>query len=157
MKPPRGVSKPGQEGKVLRLLKGLYRLKQAGRGWYMEMSRIFMKELGFKRSGIDHSVFFRRNGEEHTIVAVATDDMAVTSKRKVDADRFKTNVKRFWDITDHGPIKWFLGFKIRRDRATRTISINQHAYIKSMVQKFRLTNAKPVTTPLESNSKFSKD
>ena len=26
MKPPRGVLKPGQEGKVLRLLKGLYRL-----------------------------------------------------------------------------------------------------------------------------------
>ena len=30
MKPPRGVLKQGQEGKVLRLLKGLYRLKQAG-------------------------------------------------------------------------------------------------------------------------------
>ena len=30
MKPPRGVLKPGQAGKVLRLLKGLYRLKQAG-------------------------------------------------------------------------------------------------------------------------------
>ena len=157
MKPPRGVLKPGQEGKVLRLLKGLYGLKQAGRGWYMEMSRIFMKDLGFKRSGIDHSVFYRRDGEEHTIVAVATDDMAVTSKRKVDADKFKTNVKKFWDITDHGPIKWFLGFEIKRDRAARTISINQHAYIESMVQKFRLTNAKPVTTPLESNAKFSKE
>ena len=38
MHPPRGVLKAGQEGKVLRLLKGLYGLKQAGRGWYMEMS-----------------------------------------------------------------------------------------------------------------------
>ena len=56
MKAPRGVLKPGEEGKVLRLLKGLYGLKQAGRGWYMEMTRVFIKELGFERSVIDHSV-----------------------------------------------------------------------------------------------------
>ena len=38
MHPPRGVLKPSQEGKVLRLLKGLYELKQARQGWYQEMS-----------------------------------------------------------------------------------------------------------------------
>ena len=85
MKAPRGVLKPGEEGKVLRLLKGLYGLKQAGRGWYMEMMRVFIKELGFERSVIDHSVYYRCKGEEHTIVAVATDDMALTSKRAEDA------------------------------------------------------------------------
>ena len=53
MKPPRGVLKPGEEGKVLRLLKGLYGLKQAGRGWYMEMSKVFTQELGFKWSASD--------------------------------------------------------------------------------------------------------
>jgi len=34
------------------------------------------------RSGVDHSVFYRHSGDEHMIIAVATDDMAVTSKRK---------------------------------------------------------------------------
>ena len=80
MCPPCGVLKAGQEGKVLRLLKGLYGLKQAGRGWYLEMSRVLIKELGFSRSAADHSVFIRQAGEEHTIIAVVTDDMAVTSK-----------------------------------------------------------------------------
>ena len=125
MRAPRGVLKPGQEGKVLRLLKGLYSLKQAGRGWYMEMAGVFMNKLGFKRSAIDHSVFYRRSGKEHTIVAVATDDMAVTSKRAIDAQNLKSKVKRYWDITDHGPIKWFLSFEIRRDQVMRTVSINQ--------------------------------
>ena len=46
MKPLRGVLKKGQEGKVLRLKKGLYGLKQAGRGWYQEMSRVFVEEMG---------------------------------------------------------------------------------------------------------------
>ena len=34
MKPLCGVLKPRQEGKVCWLVKGLYHLKQAGRGWY---------------------------------------------------------------------------------------------------------------------------
>lgn len=92
MKPPRGVLKPGQEGKVLRLLKGLYRLKQAGGGWYMEMPRVFLKEMGFACSAIDHLVFYKRKGEEHTIVAVAMDNMALTSKRKVDTEKFKSEI-----------------------------------------------------------------
>jgi len=92
MKAPRGVLKSGEEAKVLRLLKGLYGLKQAGRGWYLEMSRVFMKDLGFNRSAVDHS--------------------------------------------DNGPIAWFLGFQIKRDRNTRTISINQHAYIDGLLEKF---------------------
>ena len=48
MKPPRRVLKPGQEGKVLRLLKGLYGLKQAGRCWHREMTRVLVVELDFK-------------------------------------------------------------------------------------------------------------
>jgi hypothetical protein len=78
--------------------------------------------------------------------------MAVTSKRAIDAKRFKSKVikskvKEFWDITDHGPIKWFLGFQIKRDRKSKTISINQQAYIESVVEKFGLTNVKNVATP----------
>ena len=46
---------------------------------------------------------------------VATDDMAVTSKRLEDAEIFKKNIKEFWDITDNGLIGWFLGFQIKRD------------------------------------------
>ena len=67
MKLPRGVLNKGQEGK------GLYSLKQAGRGWYQEMSRVFMEEMGFARSS-------RKEGDEHTIIAIVTDDMAVTLK-----------------------------------------------------------------------------
>jgi len=157
MRPPRGVLKPGQEGKFCRLLKGLYGLKQAGRGWYLEMSNVFLKEMGFKWSAVDHSVFYRRTSDEHTIVAVATDDMALTSKRMIDAETFKTEIHRQWDITDHGPINWFLGFKIKCDREARTISINQHAYIEGIVEKYGLTNAKPVTTPMEPGVQLSSD
>ena len=47
MKPPHGVLKPGQEGKVCHLLKVLYSLKQAGRVWHQELMRVLVTELGF--------------------------------------------------------------------------------------------------------------
>ena len=79
MKPPPGVLNPGEEGKDCRLLKGLYGLYQAGRGWYKEMAGVFVNKLGFKNSAVDHSVFYRRTKDEHTVITVATDDMAITS------------------------------------------------------------------------------
>ena len=136
MQAPHGVLKQGEEGKVLRLVKGLYGLKQASRGWYLEMTKVFVENLGFKRSKADHSVFYQKKGDEHTVVVVATDDMAVTSKRKVDIQKFKSEIRKHWDITDNGPINWFLGFEIKRDRNKRTLAINQHAYIMSMMEKF---------------------
>ena len=80
--------------------------------------------------------------------------MAVTLKRSVDAECLKSNIKCFWDITDHGPIEWFLGFEIRRDQKLRTVLINQQAYIEAMVDKFRLTRAKKVTTPIDPHTQY---
>ena len=65
---------------------------------------------------------------------MVTDNMAITSKRAINAERFKTEVRKFWDITDHRPIKWLLIFQIKRDHKSTTILINQCTYIKSMLE-----------------------
>lgn len=46
---------------------------------------------------------------------------------------------------------------MKQDWATWTISINQRTYIQNMVEKFRLTNAKLVTMPMESRGQFTKE
>ena len=66
--------------------------------------RVLMKDLGFACSTVDHSVFFWRSSDEHTIIAVATNDMAVTSKCPEDIVRFKEEIRRYWEITNNGPI-----------------------------------------------------
>jgi len=157
MLPPPGVLRPGQEGMVCHLKKGLYGLKQAGRGWQKMLTAVFINDLGFKRSAVDHSVFILKTDKEHTVVAVATDDMAVTSRRISDVAKFKSELRKHFDITDLGEMTRFLGFDVRRDRAARTIAINQEAYIKTLGERFRLTDAKPVTTPMDSGVQFSKE
>ena len=80
IKPLHGVLKPGQEGKVCHLLKGLYGLKQAGCGWYQELMKVLVGELGYMELLLDHLVFHRRQGTEYTTIAIVMDDMVVTTK-----------------------------------------------------------------------------
>ena len=94
------------------LVKGLYKLKQAGCGWYQEMSQALVKDLRFTHSTVDHLVFFQHLPNEHMIIAVTMDDMAVTSKQAKDITRFKAEIQHYWEITDNGPICLFLGFQI---------------------------------------------
>ena len=136
------------------LVKGLYGLKQAGHGWYQEMSQVLIKDLRFTCSTVDHSVFFQCSPDEHMIIAVTTDDMAVTLKQAKDITRFKADIQHYWKITNNRPIQWFLGFQISHDCTTRTISINQSTYIQAMVNKFRLTNSTPVATPMVTGATF---
>ena len=119
------------------------------------MTKIFVESLGFRCLVADHSIFYCQEGDEHTVIAVATDDMAVTSKRKADIEKFKMEVKKHWDITDNGPINRFLGLKIKWNRKNKTLAINQCVYIISLMEKFRLTNAKPINTPMEPNVAYS--
>lgn len=88
---------------------------------------------------------------------IATDDMAVMSKRASDVLRFKSKIQKYFAILDGGELHWFLGFEIRRDQIARNVSINQQSYIERMVEKFQLTGAKRVTTPMDPDGRFSKD
>ena len=44
------------------------------------MSWVLVKDLGFTCSTVGHLVFFRCSSDEHTVIVVAMDNMAVTLK-----------------------------------------------------------------------------
>ena len=91
------------------------------------------------------------------MITVATDDMAITGNLDHAVTRFKHEIKKVYKITDLGDLCWFLGMEIKRDRAARTISINQCMYIEGMATKLRLTNAKPVYVPMLPGETLSHD
>ena len=49
-------------------------------------------------------VFYKKGIEGHTIIAVVTDDMIVTSQQIVDVQEFKSQVRKHWEIIDMGDI-----------------------------------------------------
>ena len=149
MTPPVGYLKPEQKGMVLEILKCLYGLAQFRQGWYNELHGTFRK-LRFTCSKINRSVFIHHltTEREDLVIAVATNDMAITSNSDQAVTWFKNEIKRVYEITNLGDLRWFLGMEIKRNRATCTISINQSAYIEGMAMKFGLTSTKPIYVPM---------
>jgi Reverse transcriptase (RNA-dependent DNA polymerase) len=123
MQPPPGYDITG-EGKVLRLLKLLYGLKQAGRRWYETLTRA-LADLGFCTSQADPAVFHARVAEETLILAIHVDDCALTGSSSALITQYKERLNARFPLTDLGPIHWLLGIKITCNRSNRTVSLSQ--------------------------------
>lgn len=60
-------------------------------------------------------------------------------------------------MKDLGAAKQILGMKISRDRSAGTLNLSQDQYIKKVLSRFRMNDAKPKTTPLANHLKLSKE
>jgi hypothetical protein len=156
MRAPPGYLKEGQQGKVLKLKRSLPGLKQVGFEWAEELAGAFRK-MGFSRSQVDQAVYYRCTSKEHMVITVSVDDMAVTANRLSYIEQFKSQLAQFFEISDLGELSWLLGLKVTRDRVGRTITLSQKAYVETIVERFRLGDAKNVQTPMEPATSLSID
>jgi len=131
---PEGVEIKGVQGNewVLKLLKGLYGIKQGPRIWSKKLNSELSK-LGFTCLECDHSVFIYECENIKLIVPVHVDDLVIASKSKAAIDAFKKEISKVFKIRDLGPTSLILNVKIERDRINRTITLNQTHYIDSIL------------------------
>ena len=98
---------------------------------------------------MDEALFFKIQGEEYTLVGVATDDFTIVADSDGTVNTFKRQLTEFWKISDLGPINWLLGVSISRNLQNHTISLSQESYIEQILVRFGLENCRSAVTPLE--------
>ena len=64
------------------------------------------------------------------------DDITVLSPKTEDINSLFKNLSKTVDIKNLGDIKYFLGIEVSRDRANKSISLHQKAYIDKILSKF---------------------
>ena len=139
----------GEAGDAIYLvLKGLYGLKQAARLWYDTLTTTFAKYSLQKAHG-DHGIFIYINGETKITVVVYVDDLVLFSNSRVELDALKHRLMADFEMTDMGPVHWFLSMEIIRDRANRTISLNQTRYLTKVLAELGMQECKGVSTPMD--------
>jgi transposase InsO family protein len=155
MKQPEGFIVQGSENLVCKLHKCLYGLKQASRAWYEKIHQA-LTSLGFKSLSADTCLYLRRQGTAYTLIALYVDDLLIASNSKQGVNDLKRDLSRRFSMKDLGEAHYVLGIQIDRNRAARTLTISQCEYVHNVLERFGMTDCKPVVTPLESSVKLTK-
>lgn len=138
------------EGMVCLLLRSLYGLKQSPRNWWKLISAFLTKELGFTSSVSDPCLFWRQSRTGGMIwLFLFVDDVQGTfyARDRPEWMEVKAALRERFNITDMGESKFMLGMRITRDRAARTIKLDQELYVSKALEKFGLDQATPKRTP----------
>ena len=80
----------------------------------------------YTRNKFDHCVYFRKLQEGSFIyLLLYVDDMLITSKRKDEIEKLKTQLNQEFDMKDLGKGKKILSIEICRGRACGKVSLPQ--------------------------------
>lgn len=151
MKVPQGVI--AQNNQVCKLNKALYGLKQAARCWF-ELFEKSLIDKGFQNSSVDRCIYMLDKGNIHKNIYLVlyVDDLVIACGDNKTMNDFKTYLMSKFEMTDLKEIKLFLGIKVTRDHDTMTL--DQSAYIETVLNKFKMGDCNPVSTPLETKLNY---
>ncbi|CAI7932775.1 unnamed protein product [Closterium sp. NIES-54] len=126
----------------------VYGLRQAPREWH-DTLRTTLATLGFAPSTADPSLFLRT---ETTLppfyVLVYVDDLVFVTADTEALAHVKSELQKRHTCTDLGELTSYLGLRITRDRAQRTITLTRSHMVQQVLQRLGFTYSSPPSTPL---------
>jgi hypothetical protein len=146
MRVPEGITYSGD--KVCLLKKSLYGLKQSSRCWNKSLDS-YVKSIGFQNSKSDYCVYFLPNREvqDNIYILVYVDDILCLAKDKNKINLLKQKLFSRFNMTDEGPLSYYLGITITRNNDH--IYLSQENYLQNLLIKCNMENCNPISTPLE--------
>lgn len=146
----------GNEGKVYKLKKTLYGLRQAPRAWYSRIDAHFLHH-GFVRSDSENTLYIKRDreGGDMLIVCLYVDNMVYLSNSTALLVKFKHDMMKCFQMTNLGKVNYFIGLEVILNDGE--ILITQRKYVKDLLKEFNMLNCKPAVSPMNSGEKFILD
>jgi hypothetical protein len=103
--PPRFIDE-NNPGKVLRLHRALYGLRQAPRAWNAKLDSTLLS-LGFKRCISQHGIYTRGNTERWLIMGVHVNDLIITGFNVQVLSSFKKEMCKSFKMNDLGTLSYY--------------------------------------------------
>ncbi len=139
---------------VCKLRKALYGLKQAPRAWFSRLES-YLNKQGYKRGATESNLYIRFENKTIIIIVVYVDDIIFGINLQILSVNFSSTMKKEFKMSMLGELTFFLGLQV--SQLDKGIFISQTKYIKEMLKKFKMEEKKPISTPMVTGCKLSKD
>ncbi|KAL0546151.1 hypothetical protein IC582_016057 [Cucumis melo] len=138
---------------VCHLRKAIYGLKQAPRAWYEKLCSS-LHNLGFRTSKADSSLLIRSTSTSCCYILIYVDDLIIMGdSNKLLNDIIKALHSEF-ALKDLGALSYFLGVEVSYP-TNGGMFLSQAKYITDLLQKTKMFDAKPISTPMISGQLVS--
>jgi hypothetical protein len=155
MTQPEGFVDPTNAGKVCKLQKSIYGLKQISRSWNLRFDEV-VKGFGFIHSEEEPCVYKKECGSFVVFLIIYVDDILMIGNDIPMLEATKTSLKNSFSMKDLGEVAYILGIKIYRYRSKRLIGLSQYTYIDKVLKMFNMEEAKKGFLPMSHGIHLSK-
>ncbi|CAI7785378.1 unnamed protein product [Closterium sp. NIES-53] len=123
-------------GRVRKLLKSTYGLKQLPLLWYRALDDVLMG-AGWKKIQVDEALYFKVGANEVACrVLVYVDDLLAASSSTVMLNELKELLEVAFELREILPVERYLGLEIVRDRPVRKLWLHQWGYADKLRRRF---------------------
>ena len=148
MRQPEGYTKPEEEHLVCKLTKSIYGLKQSPRCWNTALDAHLVK-MNFEQLCSDPCIYKSKTVGDIFFIGVYVDDIVLAGENETRIKEVKEMLASQFDIKDLGILTYFLGMSVIQDQRELTTWMGQPAYIKKLLEKYKMSDSKPVGTPVD--------
>ncbi|CAI7833562.1 unnamed protein product [Closterium sp. NIES-53] len=141
-------------GRVWKLKKALYELKQTPRQWYLKLLEV-LEEIGFTPSSADHSLIMLGKEEQRSFMVVYVDDTLIFSPSSDILKEVMLKLRDKFKCRALGDVSFYLGLHIERDVEKWCMRVHQRKYQEALAANFGQIEGH-VDTPFPSEFKCVK-
>jgi hypothetical protein len=147
MDKPDGFITIGQEGKVCKLLKSLYGLKQAHKQWHEKFDKT-LTLAGFVGNEADSCVYYQYGVGQGVILCLYVDDILIFGLSFSVIEEVKKFLSNNFEMKDLGEADVIFNIKLQREGGGRVTLLQSH-YVEKVLSRFGFSDCQPAPTPYD--------
>ena len=154
MEQPSGFVAQGEIGKVCRIRKSLYGLKQSPCPWFGKFSQV-VETFGMQKSKPHHSIFYKNSSSGIILLVVYVNDIVITGSDSKGILSLKSFLNSQFRTKDLGMLKCFLGVEVMKSK--QGILLSQQKYVLDMLSEIGKLGTKPCSIPMAPKVQLTKE